>query len=345
MEWPLGLDYLIPLAIVIGTLIFGYIFRGVLFSYLHRLAARTAWDVDDIIVGAIRGPFLIWVLMLGLYGALNASSLPDLAVETGSDLVLGLALFSISLTAANILAELMRRSAARAHLATPALIPNLIRAGMIMLGIMLMLSTLLGIDRIVPLLTAFGIGGLAVALALQDTLSNLFAGFYVTLAKQVRIGDYVKLETGQDGEVVDISWRATSVRDFSNNLIILPNAKLAQSIITNYHMPSRPVTVRIPVSVSYRSDPEHVEQVLLEIGQSALREIPELDQSFAPVVRFTNMGDFALDFMLAVRARSFPEQFIVQHQLRKRIFKRLREEGIEIPFPVRTIYLKDERSP
>ncbi len=336
-------DYLTPTLILVGSLVVGIVGRRYLFRYLHMWAQRTAWEFDDIVIAAARWPFLLWVVALGIYLALEFSRLPEELVALLGKILLALVVLSMTLVLAHIISALFQRAVARGEVEAPAtsLTRTFIRAGVIIVGILVLLSTL-GIP-ITPILTAFGIGGLAVALALQDTLTNLFAGFNVSMARQIRVGDYIKLDTGQEGYVTDINWRTTSIRDFSNNLIIIPNAKLAQSIITNYYMPDKPMMIRIPVSVSYDSDPERVERVLLEIGQDAIAELPQLDPSFAPVVRFTNMGDFSLDFLLVVQAKTFDDHSVAQHELRKRILKRLREEKIEIPFPARTVYLKDKR--
>lgn len=335
-------DFLIPLGVTVGIWIAGLIVRHYLFQYLHRIAAQTQWEFDDIIIKIIRGPFVIWALMIGIYIALQISRLPEAVVSYVGKVLLVLAIFSVTLVAANILAEGIRRSATKAQVATPQLVPNLVKIFVLGVGLLVLLGTL-GI-QITPILTAFGIGGLAVALALQDTLSNLFAGFYTTLAKQVRVGDFIKLDSGPEGQVVDITWRTTTVRDPFNNLIVIPNTRLAQSIITNYALPEPALTLRLPVSVSYASDPEHVERVLREIATRAQKEVAGLTQAVEPVVRFAGFGESALEFVLVVRVQAFQDQFTVAHELRKRIFKRFREEQIEIPFPVRTVYLRDERS-
>lgn len=337
-------DYLIPLSVLIGSVILGLIARSHLFHSLRMWAQRTSWEFDDIIINSTRGPFLLWIVALGIYLALEFSQFPDEWVTVFGKVILALVVLSVTLVLANVVSAVVQRAALRGEVEAPAtsLTRNLVRWGIIVLGLLVLLNTL-GVS-ITPLLTALGIGSLAVALALQDTLTNLFAGFNVSLARQVRLGDYIKLDSGQEGYVTDINWRTTSIRDFSNNLIIIPNAKLSQSIITNYYMPDQPVTIRIPVSVSYDSDPEHVERVLLDVGRQALQEIPQLDPSYEPTVRFTSMGDFSLDFLLIVRAKTFNDQFSAQHELRKRLFKKLREEKIEIPFPVRTVYLRNERS-
>jgi small-conductance mechanosensitive channel len=184
-------------------------------------------------------------------------------------------------------------------------------------------------------------GGLAVALALQDTLSNLFAGFYVSLAGQVRVNDYVKLEGGEEDYVVDISWRSPSIRALANNLIIVPNAKLAQAIVTNYHLPEKRMSLLIPIGVDYESDPAHIDKVFLDEAARAANEIPGLLADPPPFVRFIpGFGDSSLDFTLICQVREFVDQYSAQHELRKRIFERFRREGINIPFPIRTLHLR-----
>jgi small-conductance mechanosensitive channel len=190
------------------------------------------------------------------------------------------------------------------------------------------------------MLTALGVGGLAVALAMQDTLSNLFGGFYVAVAGQVRLGDYIKLNTGEEGYVTDIGWRSTTIRTRGNTMIIVPNAKLAQAIVTNYHLPEKPMVAMVEVSVSYDCDPDQVERVLLDIAARGAREIPGMLADPAPWVMFDpGFGDSALGLTLNYQVAEFASQFTVRHELRKRILRRFREEGIRIPFPARAVYM------
>jgi small-conductance mechanosensitive channel len=204
----------------------------------------------------------------------------------------------------------------------------------------LILLSILGIS-ITPILTALGVGGLAVALALQDTLANLFAGFYVSIARNVRVGDYVKLDGGAEGYVTDITWRSTTIRALANNLIIVPNSRLAQAIVTNYHLPEKRMSLLIPISVSYDCDPERVEEILIQEATAAAGHIPGLLASPAPFVRFIpGFGESSLDFTLICQVAEFVDQYLAQHELRKRIFRRFRAEGIEIPFPQRTLHIQ-----
>jgi small-conductance mechanosensitive channel len=190
------------------------------------------------------------------------------------------------------------------------------------------------------MLTALGVGGLAVALAMQDTLSNLFGGFYVAVAGQVRLADYIKLNTGEEGYVTDIGWRSTTIRSLGNSMIIVPNAKLAQAIVTNYDLPEKRMAAMVEVRVSYDCDPDQIERVLLDVAARGTREIPGLLADPAPSVTFDpGFGDSALGLTLNYHVAEFASQFTVRHELRKRIFRRFREEGIRIPFPARDVYM------
>jgi small-conductance mechanosensitive channel len=211
-----------------------------------------------------------------------------------------------------------------------------------MIGFLIMLNVM-GIS-IAPLLTALGVGGLAVALALQDTLANLFSGIHILVERSVRVGDFIRLETGQEGFVDDISWRTTRIRMTTNNLVVIPNSKLSQSVVTNYSLPEKQMALQIPVGVSYGSDIDAVEQTLLEIAQKAIGELPGLLASPAPQVRFIpGFGESSLDLTLVVQVREFSDQVPVQHELRKRIFKTFKAKGIEIPYPHRTVFVKREQ--
>ncbi|MCZ7625269.1 MAG: mechanosensitive ion channel family protein [Candidatus Methylomirabilis sp.] len=190
------------------------------------------------------------------------------------------------------------------------------------------------------MLTALGVGGLAVALALQGSLANLFAGIHLLVEKPLRVGDYVKLESGQEGYVVDIGWRTTRIRALPNNLVIVPNAKLADTILTNYHLPEKRMSVLIPINVSYACDPGRIEAILVEEARSAIGDVPGLLAEPVPFVRFIpGFGESSLDFTLIVQVNEFVDQYLVQHELRKRILARFQKERIEIPFPQRVIYV------
>jgi small-conductance mechanosensitive channel len=212
------------------------------------------------------------------------------------------------------------------------------------IGLLVLLGAL-GI-QITPILTALGVGGLAVALALQDTLSNLFAGVHLLADKPIRVGDYVKLADAVEGHVVDIGWRSTRVRMLQNVVVTIPNKRVAESIITNYDLPESRMALPIRVAVDYGADPDLVERILLEETRHALNEevaglLPEPEPSVRLIPGF---GEYSLDFTLVCHVKSFTDQFLVQHDLRKRILRRLAAERIRIPVQVRGVELRSAGS-
>jgi small-conductance mechanosensitive channel len=197
--------------------------------------------------------------------------------------------------------------------------------------------------HLTALWTTLGIGSVAVALALQDTLGNLFAGLYLLADRPISPGDYVKLDSGQEGYVVRIGWRSTQFRTLPNNLVIVPNSTLSKAVITNYSVPIPQLSVQIPVSVAYGTDSRRVEKVLTEIAEQAVRDgVEGLLGSPAPFARFIpGFGASSLDFTLIVQVRQFADQYLVQDELRHRIAERFAKEGIVIPYPYRTLTLDD----
>lgn len=196
---------------------------------------------------------------------------------------------------------------------------------------------------ITPFLATLGIGSLAVALALQDTLANFFAGLYLAADRPIRAGDFVRLDSGDEGYVESVGWRSTRLRTLPNNTVVIPNERLAKSIITNYDLPEPRMSLLIGVSTGYDADSRKVEQILVEIATTAARDVPGLLPDPAPFVRFIpGFGESALEFTLICQVRQFVDQYAVQHELRHRILERFRREGIEIPFPQRVVTLKRE---
>jgi small-conductance mechanosensitive channel len=331
-----------PAMVFAGVLAAGWLVRWLVLRALRAWTSRSGSRPGLILDEALRGPLLIWAVILAVHTAIQLSGLPEKATQWGARLLLVLWIASLTLMCMRVAGNLVRHYGGQAPGALPVttLSRNLAQLAVLILGVVWLLGAFH--VNITPILTALGVGGLAVALALQDTLSNLFSGFYVTVARQVRLGDYIKLNTGEAGYVTDIGWRATSIRDLANNLVVIPNSKLAQAIVTNYQLPEPRMSASLQVPVAYDSDPERVERVLAEVGRQAVGEIPGLLGDPAPEAAFDpGFGDFALGFTLSFQVAEFADQFRVRNELRKRILRRFREEGIRIPFPSRTVYIQD----
>ncbi len=296
--------------------------------------------VDDTIVQALRAPSIVWCVLIGMYSALASAQLPGELRLVILNVVNVLLVLSVTAAAASLSRATLSHSLRKNNLAIPAtgLSLTFITVVIWVVGILVMLSGL-GVS-ITPILTALGVGGLAVALALQDTLSNFFAGLHLLMDQPLRVGDFVKLESGQEGYVEDIGWRTTRIRMLPNNIVIIPNNKVTQSILTNYYLPEPRMALLIPISVSYDVDPDTVERVLVEEASQGIGQIQGLLAEPAPFVRFIpGFGTSSLDFTLICQVREFTDQYLVQHELRKRILRRFKAEGIVIPYPQQTVHL------
>lgn len=344
--WALNYNWLAlipPLVVFAVVLAIGLVAHRVLFSVLRRWAGRFPTEGRTIAVQRFRGISTLWIVLLAAHFAMEASPLSGHATQRAARILLILWVISLTVAAARLASNLVRTYGSQmgGPLPVTTLTENLATLTVAIVGALILLN-LLGVS-IMPILTALGVGGLAVALALQDTLSNLFAGFYISMAGQVRPGDYIRLNTGEEGYVADITWRSTTIRALANNLIVIPNAKLAQAIVTNFHLPEKRMSLSIPVGVGYSSDPDQVERVLLEEVRAAVGQVPGLRAEPEPSVRLIpGFGDSSLNFGLNCHVEEFVDQYLVQHELRKRILARFRKEGIEFPFPSRDLYIRKQ---
>jgi small-conductance mechanosensitive channel len=203
------------------------------------------------------------------------------------------------------------------------------------IGALVLLDSL-GI-AITPLLTALGVGGLAVALALQDTLSNLFAGIHILASRKVLPGDFIQLDNGMQGFVVDTNWRSTIIRQLPNNILVVPNSTVASSIVTNFHLPEHELSVTVPVGVAYESDLEHVEQVTIEVGREVMQEVDGAIPGHEPTIRYTDFGGSSVNFNVGLRAAEVTRQAVITHEFIKRVHRRYQKEGISFQSPAETI--------
>ncbi len=332
--------YLLFSAVFIASSIALLIARKAAFGYLNRWAKKTETQLDDIIIESLRQPSVFWALAVGLYIALDTSTFPVKYVNYGLSALYVLIILSVTLAAANISSRAVQGAVEKSTMSAPltGLSRTVMKAVIFAIGFLIVLNSL-GIS-ITPLLTALGVGGLAVALALQDTLSNLFAGMHILAEKSIKLGDYIRISSGEEGHVADIGWRTTKIRELSNNLVIVPNNKLSQSIITNYCMPERRTTAVVKLRAGIGADPDRVEAVLKDEAVKACGAVNGLLSEPAPGVVF-NIGDAWLEFTLVCHVAGYTDRAPVQNELSKRIFKRFKQEGIEIPFPIKTVQIRD----
>ena len=339
--------------LAVATLI-AVLFSKVIFRLLLRAARRSASALDDHIVSAARGPVTACIILLGLYLALELPlDLPPAVADVITKLV-ALAAVSVSAILINAIAaavlgwveeHLQNANTAGVGPGGWAL-PMARRAIIIIVFAMAGMVSLdiLGLN-ISPLLAGLGIGGLAVALALQPTLSNLFAGTYVITEGVVSAGDYIEMEGGITGYVVDVNWRSTRLRTWTNNLVIIPNSRFAETIITNYSKPDEHVNVYLTCGVAYESDLQQVETISKQVLDEILHTHPGAVPEYGAYVGYTSFGDSNIDLWLFIQAQDRLASFEVQSEIIKRLHTRFNADGIIINYPVRTLRFADAAPP
>jgi small-conductance mechanosensitive channel len=293
----------------------------------------------ELFLRTIRLPSILWCFVLGLFVAIELVDLPARPAAQLHSVLEAAVILSTTFTIAGVLASLAAAAGERRALGIgmTGLVRAAVRGTILLIGTLVMLDSL-GV-QITPLLTALGVGGLAVALALQDTLSNLFAGVHLLADKPIRVGDYVKIADSIEGYVVDVGWRSTRVRMLQNNVVIVPNKRVAESIIINYDMPERRMALVLRVGVGYDSDVDKIERLLVEEATAAAGEVAGLLPD-PPSARLVGFGDSSLDFSLVCQVASFVDQYFVQHELRKRILRRFRAEGVDFALPTRLVEVR-----
>lgn len=331
---------IISLIIVASSVIMGYIFEKIVLSKLKKFAEKTSWRGDDVLFAALRKMIIPWFLLIGIY--IMITYLP---LTAKADALLSKIMTVSSILLATILSSRIAVGFVTEYnknldevVPTTSIFTNITRIVIFIIGILIALQSI-GIS-VTPILTALGVGGLAVALALQDTLSNLFSGLQILGTKQIRPGDYIKIDGGTiEGYVTDINWRSTTIKALQNNVAIVPNSKLATSIVINYHLPVTDLAIALNIGISYNSDIEHVEKVTKQTALKVLNEL-KIDSLEEPVMRINTFGDSSINFSLIVFLKEYGDQNQVKHILYKAIHKAYKEEHIEIPYPIRTVHLQ-----
>jgi small-conductance mechanosensitive channel len=318
--------------------------RGVL-TRLQRKTEHTRWRGGDIVVAFLRlvapwclGVGCTWAAVLALPLRIGYRYDVDHAL-------LAVIVVVVSLGSAKVAGAAVHAGAS-SHAGTSGsatIFVSITRVVVWTIGGLVLLNSL-GV-AITPLLGALGVGGLAVALALQDTLSNLFAGVHILASRKVQPGDFIQLDNGMQGYVEDTNWRNTIIRQLPNNILVVPNATVASSIVTNYHLPEHEISVTVPCSVSYESDLEHVELVTIEVGQEVMQEVKGAVPEYEPTVRYNTFGDSGISFNVGLRAADISAQALITHEFIKRLHARYQKEGIGNSSPAETTVYMSPKEP
>lgn len=346
MEWMSWVDWahllemlLVPFCILAAALTVGIALNRRINKEIKRhLAAageETTWQ--DVFINALYGVPVSLCLVVGLYWIVNTIDIIAPLVKIFSYILFTVIILTITRVVARAVGSIIDMQIERSDKKMPktTLLTAIMNGVIYAMGILVILQYY-GIS-IAPILTALGVGGMAVALSLQETLANIFSGLHLILSKQLRIGDYIHLNSGEEGRVTDITWRFTTIIPAGDsNMVVVPNKSIAAATIRNYSLPRRDITIKIPVGVSYDSDLEQVERVTLEVADEVMRRVdPGVKKK--PAVRFHTFGDSSINFDVQLHTNRFDMQFLLKHEFIKALAKRYRVENIEIPYPIQTV--------
>ncbi len=330
--------------IVIGVFAVVKVLNVVIFSALKKAAAKTKTQADDIFIRNTQFPITLLAIVIGLH--VGFSFLPSFSayyhlVDLLFKVVYVLIGAKLTIESFNLIISFALMRVVQRPEVDKQILPvirNVFRAFVYFAAISIILS-IFGYD-VTALLAGLGIAGLAVALALQNTLSSFFAGFYLLADKPIRVGDYVRLESGEEGFIESIGWRTTRIRTLSNYLVVIPNTKLSEMIIYNYSLPRKETSLIFSIGVDYNSDVDKVEKILKEEVEKLRKTDEGIVKDFKPIVRFSDFGEYSLNFTVIFRIKDFTDRWRIESKFKKNLLKRFKKEKINIPFPTTTVYLK-----
>jgi len=309
---------------------------------LRRLVNMTKWGLDDKVIDCIHRPVYWTVFCVGLLHALLFSDLPapwaTVLPAFVKTIILVVWIFAFNTAVYRLRWGDVAFSLFRGKMSVDLfnIAKKIVPIGIILLGILWGLS--IWNVNLTPLFASAGIAGIAIALAVKDTLANFFGGVSMFMDKTYKEGDYIVLDSGERGAVVDIGMRSTRIKTRDDVLITIPNSILANTKIINESAPEPRFRIRIPFGVAYGSDIKKVEDILLELANSN----PEVVEDPETRVRFRAFGNSSLDFELLCWIREPSLKGLVTHKILKQIYHSFAQENITIPFPQMDVHVKKE---
>jgi small-conductance mechanosensitive channel len=324
--------------ILLAAILLGLAVQRLVARQLHRMATRTATGWDNVLVDSLKGSVVLWFFLIGLVAILKFVPVrPEiLALLRRTIGVLGI--FAAVLFFSKLARGVIHNYIDRIVDVPTALFKNSATVIIYLLGFLVALDYV-GVS-ITPLVTALGVSGVGFALALQDTLANLFAGLSILMSRKVRPGEFIRLDSGEEGIVCDITWRNTTIRNSENNLIVVPNGKLASAIVTNMHQPEKEAGLFLPVTVAFDNDLAAVEKVTLEVAREAMSVPGRPIEGFEPAIRYNAFTDAGVRFSVILRIKEFQEMYALRHEFYKRLHERYRQAGIKLAVPPRAVTIE-----
>lgn len=317
-----------------------------LFHWLHRIFQKTSTNLDNVLLYALDKPVVLLVLISGLAVVVQFIIPPAQRLAWNRFTAMGLKISFILISVLfidRLLVGLLKEYSTKVEVLkiSSGVMHVLTHVIVLALGGLILLDSV-GIS-ITPIVASLGIGSLAVALALQPTLENLFSGIQIIFDRPILPGHYIKLESGEEGYVHAVGWRSTWVRQLANNIIVIPNKQIVNTRVLNYYYPSMDLAVLINVGVHYESDLEKVERVTIEVGEEIMKTVTGGVPEFKPFIRYHTFDAYSINFTVILRGKEFVDQYLVKHEFVKALAKRYVKEGIVIPFPIQALNTAQEK--
>ncbi|MCX7737369.1 MAG: mechanosensitive ion channel [Candidatus Kapabacteria bacterium] len=331
----------IALLIILAYFLIALIIDLFLNKVIKRLVSKTKTTFDDYFVSAIRLPIFVSIFLTGIIISFDIIKLPKSDISLYKSIINTLLVLFWGIAAFRIIKNFVDKGINKVF-EFAGLQRDIIPLLVVIIRIIVILASIMTILAvwkidITPFLASAGIVSIIIALAAKDTFANLFGGISLFLDKPFKIGDYIELDDKDRGEVVFIGARSTRIKTRDDILITIPNSIIANSKIVNESAPVRNFRVRVPVSISYDSDIDRVEQILIDLAKQNENVLPDP----APRVRFRAFGDSSLNLELLCWAHEPAIRGLTIHQLNKAIYKKFKEEGIQIPFNQLDVHLKN----
>jgi len=331
--------YLRFILVMALTFIGAWIARIVLKRILKPLTKKTNTKVDDLIIKNTGSMIFYVIIAIGLKVSLSYVSLESIYYHSLVESFLIIVITILILRIVNDLATHWKEdwAAKTASTADDRLIPlieKIIKVILVALAVIFIFDSW-EID-ISPLLATAGIAGIAISLAVKDSLANMLGGLQLVLDKTFKVGDKIKLESGELGVILDIGLRSTKLKTYDNEVIYIPNGYLANAKVKNYTVPDLKIRVNVEFGVAYGSNTEKVRKVVLQ----ALKKMDKVLDDPEPAVQFLNMSDFSLDFIARAWVEDYMDAYSMKLNMTDEIYNALNREGISIPFPTHTVYTK-----
>jgi len=334
--------YILFLIIIIAFILLANVILFVFKNYLAKIAKKTKTDVDDLIIEKTKRPIYYILLLAGVELAVVPLDLPKNILNLGNNVINSTIVFLITYMVMKIMGILIDGWGKRYAKKTKSsidddVLPLIHKFSNVVVWIFgfLYIMSIWGI-QIGPFLASLGIAGIAISFAVKDSLANVFGGIQLILDKNMKVGDIIKLDNNETGKIIDVGLRTTKVRNWNNEIMIIPNGKLANTTIVNYAQPDLSARETIEFGVEYGSEPDKVKKVALNVTKG----IKEIVDEPEPTVKFKEMGDFALKFKLYFWVADYRQRFTVKDIVMTKLYRELKKAGIGIPFPTRTIYMK-----